>query len=113
MEVNTSNPVNNQIQGLTNTPKSAEVRPEEEKDTSQQAVSPEEDSPDYRVNLSEMARQNIAETTYPKENNQYAAGDDLDEQEATELAEQTAKQLSQTNVAIANQAVQKAVDLFS
>ena len=113
MEINTNNPVNNQIQGMTNTHRSEEVRPEEEKSTGQQAVQAEEDNPDYRVNLSDMAKQNIAGVAYPKEEDQYGAKNDLNDQEAVELAEQTAAQLSQTNVGIANQAVQKAVDLFS
>ena len=113
MEINTSNPVNTQVEGLTNTQKNEGIRPEQEREASQQGVQTEEDNPDYRVNLSDMAKNNIAGVTYPKEDNQYAAGDDLNDQEAAELAEQTAAQLSQTNVPIANQAVQKAVDLFS
>jgi hypothetical protein len=111
MEINTNNPVSNQVQGLENTPRVGEVKQEEEKTTGQQAAQAEE-NPDYRVNLSEMSKQKIAEMTNSLTAAPEGAESGLTEQEAADLAQQTANQLSQTNVTIANQAMQKAVDLF-
>jgi hypothetical protein len=112
MEINANSPVSNQVQGLETTPRVDEVKQEKEKATGQQATQAEE-NPDYRVSLSEMAKQNIAEQINPLAGTQEKAQSDLTEQKAAELSQQTAAQLSQTNVGIANQAMQKAVDLFT
>ena len=111
MEINANNPVNNQVQGLESTPRVNEVKPEEEKATGQQAAQAE-DNPDYRVNLSEMSRQRVAEMNSPMAAPQEGPEEAMTEQEAAGLAEQMANQLSQTNVAIANQAMQKAVGII-
>lgn len=112
MEINANNPVTNQVQGMESTPKANEAKPEEEKSTGQQATQAE-DNPDYRVSLSEMAKQRLTETTNPLASPPKTMEGGLSEQEAADLAQQTSAQLAQTNVAIANQAIQKAVDLFS
>lgn len=112
MEINAKNPVGNQVQGLESSPRVNEVKQEEEKSNGQQAAQAEE-NPDYRVNLSEMSRQKIAEMTSPMSPSEDETRSDLTEQEAADLAQETANQLAQTNVTIANQAMQKAVDLFS
>lgn len=112
IEIHANNPVNNQVQGLESNPRVNEVKQEEEKSNGQQAAQAEE-NPDYRVNLSEMSRQKIAEMTNPISPPQDETRSDLTEQEAADLAQETANQLAQTNVTIANQAMQKAVDLFS
>lgn len=112
MDINATNPVDNQIQGLGSTTKVNEIKEEEEKSTGQQTKQAE-DNPDYRVSLSEMAKQDIAALANPKGTDPLATENGLTEEEAADLAQHTAQQLSQTNVAIANQAMQKAVDLFS
>jgi hypothetical protein len=112
MEINANNPVSNQVQGLETTPRVDAVKPEKDKATGQEATQAEE-NPDYRVSLSEMAKQNIAELTNPLEATQGKTESGLFEQEAAQLSQQTAAQLSQTNIGIANQAMQKAVDLFT
>jgi hypothetical protein len=111
MEINANNPVNNQVQGLESTPRVTEVKPEEEKNTGQQAAQAE-DNPDYRVNLSEMSMQRVAEMNSPTAATQEGPEEAMTEQEAAGLAEQMANQLSQTNVTIANQAMQKAVGII-
>jgi hypothetical protein len=112
MEINANNPVSNQVQGLESTPRINEVKKEEEQSTGQQAAQTEE-NPDYRVNLSEMAKQSSAEESAPMADKPNEDQRAISEQEAAELAQKTSSQLAQTNVAIANQAMQKAVDLFS
>ena len=111
MEINANNPVGSQVQGLETTPKVNEVKPEEEKNTGQQAAQTE-DNPDYRVNLSELSKQRVAEMNSPMAAPQEGPEEAMTEQEAAGLAEQMANQLSQTNVAIANQAMQKAVGII-
>lgn len=111
MDINANNPVNNQVQGLETTPRVNEVKPEEEKATGQKAAQAEDD-PDYRVNLSEMSRQRVAEMNSPATAPQEGPEEEMTEQEAAGLAEQMANQLSQTNVTIANQAMQKAVGII-
>ena len=112
MEINANNSVSNQVQGLETTPRVNEVKQEDEKPTGHQAKQADK-NPDYRVSLSEMAKQTAAERTNPLSAPQGKKESDLSEQEAAQLAQQTAAQLSQTNVGIANQAMQKAVGLFS
>jgi len=112
MEVNANNPVSNQVQGLESSPRVNKVGQEEDKSNGQQAAKTEE-NPDYRVNLSEMSKQKMAEMANPLMAPEDGTNSDLTEQEADSLAQQTANQLLQTNINIANQAMQKAVDLFS
>ena len=112
MQINANNPVSNQVQELESVQKLGQGKEEKEQAAGQQ-VAQAEDNPDYRISLSEMAKQNIAEKTAPPEMIEKEAQSDLTEQEAAELAQNTAARLSQTNMAIANQALQKAVNLFS
>lgn len=112
MEINTNNPVGNQVQGLETPPKVDQIRREKEETPGQEAAETKE-SPDYRVSLSETAKQAITELTSLQAPVPDAGEDDLSEQEADQLAQKTAAQLAQTNVAVANQAMQKAVDLFT
>ena len=112
MQINANNPVNSQVQELETVQKPGQVKEEKEQSPGQQSARAE-DNPDYRVSLSELAKQNIAEMTTPPEKTETEAQSDLTDQEAMDLAQNTAARLSQTNMAIANQALQKAVDLFS
>ncbi len=112
MAINTDMPVSNQVMGLESAPKVNEVNREDEKSTGQQTAQAEE-NPDYRVNLSEASRQRLSELENPLAADQNMESGGLSEQEAEEMAQNTAAQLSQTNVPIANQAMQKAVDLTS
>ena len=111
MEINANNQISSQVQGVESTPKVNEVKQEEEKANNQQAAQAEE-NPDYRVSLSEMSKQQVADLSDPMAAGQKEAESGITEQEAADLAQQTSAQLSQTNMAIANQAMQKALDLF-
>ncbi|WP_419659231.1 uncharacterized protein Dvar_81170 [Desulfosarcina variabilis str. Montpellier] len=108
--INATNSMSNQVQGLERAPRVNEIKPEEEKTTGQQAAQAE-DNPDYRVNLSEESRQRVAEMNSPMTAPQEGPEENMTEQEAAGLAEQMANQLSQTNVAIANEAMQKAMGI--
>lgn len=111
MEVNTNNPVSNKVQGLETTPRIDDVKREKEETSCQQTAETGE-GPDYRVSLSEMSKQAVAELAAPAPTKEAGEGD-LSEDEAARLSQQASTQLAQTNVAIANQAMQKAVDLFT
>ena len=52
----------------------------------------------------------LAGTPAPGRN---TGGADISEEEAGQIARQASEQLSQTSAAISNQAIQKAVDLFT
>lgn len=112
MEINTSNPVNGQVQRLETTPKVSEVKREKEEAPGQQTA-PAEGNPDYKISLSDESKQAVAELTRPQAPDQNAEKADLSNEEAAQLAQQASEQLSQTNAAISNQAIQKAVDLFT
>ncbi len=108
MEINTSNPV----QGPETAPKVSEVKREKEEAPDRQAAQTEE-NPDYRISLSDESKKAIAELTRSQASGQGKAKDGLSEEEAAQLAQQASEQLAQTNAAISNQAIQKAVDLFT
>jgi len=108
MEINTSN----QVQGLETAQKISEVKREKEEAPDRQA-SPTEDSPDYRISLSDASKKAVSELTSAQASGQGAEKSGLSEEEAVQVAQQAAEQLSQTNVSISNQAIQKAVDLFT
>ena len=82
-------------------------------DSSGQKADRTDDGPDYQVNLSENAKNSVSGATPPADVSPPVAGEDVSEEEAAHLARQAASQLAQTNTAIANQAMQKAVDLFT
>ena len=112
MEINTSNPVNGQVQGLETAPKVSEVKREKEDAPEQQAARTEE-SPDYKISLSDESKQAVAGLTSSRATDQNTEKADLSDEEAAQLAQQASEQLSQTNATISNQAIQKAVDLFT
>ena len=108
MEINT----NNQVQGLEAAQKVSEVKREKEEAPDRQA-SPTEDSPDYRISLSDASKKAVTELAGSQAPGQGAGNVDLSEKEAAQVAQHAAEQLSQTNASISNQAMQKAVDLFT
>jgi len=108
MEINT----NNQVQGLETAPKVSEVKREKEDAPGQQAAQTEE-SPDYRINLSDASKKAVTELSGSQAPGQNAENVDLSEKEAAQVAQHAAEQLSQTNASISNQMMQKAVDLFT
>ena len=112
MEISSNNPVSNQVQGLESTPKISEVKREQEEATRQGAAQTEE-NPDYRISLSEESKQAVAELATPSTADQPSQRTEISDEEAVRLAEQASEQLSQTQAAISNQAIQKAVDLFT
>jgi len=112
MEISSNNPISNQVQGLETTPKVSEAKREKEEAPQQNAAQTEE-NPDYRISLSEESRQAVAELADRPSTGQTEEKADLSEQEAARLAQQASEQLKQTNTAISNQAIQKAVDLFT
>jgi len=108
MEINT----NNQVQGLGTAQKVSEVKREKEEAPGRQA-SPTEESPDYRISLSDASKKAVAELTSAQAAGQDSEKTDLSEEEAVQVARQASEKLSQTQASISNQAMQKAVDLFS
>lgn len=108
MEINT----NNQVQGPANAPKAGEVKHENKEASGHQATR-SEDSPGYRISLSQDSKEAIAESTRPQDLGQLAPEAELSDAQALEVALQTSEKLTQTNAAISNQAIQKAVDLFA
>lgn len=111
MEINGTNPVANQAQGLETAQKISPVKREKEATPDQQATQTK-DSPDDRISLSDESKKAVAELTPAPAAGQATATSELSETEASRLAQQVSEQLAQTNTAIANQAIQKAVDLF-
>lgn len=112
MKVNTNHPVSSQVQGLETAPKASEVKRDKEEAPGQQAAQAEE-SPDYRISLSGASKKAIGELISAQAPGQDMGKTDLSVEAAAQLAQQAAKQLSQTNASISNQAIQKAVDLFT
>jgi hypothetical protein len=108
MEINTSN----QVQGLKATPKASEAKHEKKEASSHQATRTE-DNPDYRISLSTAHKEAVTESTRSQAAGQAAPKSDLAEKEAARLAQQASEQLAQTKASISNQAIQKAVDLFT
>ena len=108
MEINT----NNQVQGLENAQKVSDVRREKEDSPGQQTAQTEE-SPDYRISLSDTSKKAVNELDHAQAPDPRTDDVDLSEKEAARVAQHAAEQLSQTNASISNQAMQKAVDLFT
>lgn len=112
MEIIPGNPVDNQIQGLKAAPKTNKVDREKREPQGQQAARPEE-GPDYRISLSDASKNGIAEMADTQRPGQGSDGAPLTEEAAARMAQQVSEQLAQTNAAISNQVIQKAVDLFT
>jgi len=112
MEVNTNNPVGNGIQGPGKAQKISVVKPEKDKTPDQQATQTKE-NPDYRLSLSDTSQKAVSEPAKAQATGPAEGKADLSEDEAARIAQQASEQLSQTNAAISNQAIQKAVDLFA
>jgi hypothetical protein len=108
MQVNTDN----QVQALKTATKVGEVKREKE-DTPRQQAAQTEESPDYRISLSDPSKKAVTELTRAQAPGPGTEKVDLSEEEAAHVARQAAEQLSQTNASIANQAIQKAVNLFT
>ena len=112
MELNPRDPVGSQIQGLNSAKKVSEINREKDHAPERQAAQAK-DSPDDRISLSDESKKAVAELTGPQVGTQAKAMSALSDKEAALLAQQTAEKLSQSNAAISNQAIQKAVDLFT
>ncbi|BBO76110.1 hypothetical protein DSCW_35270 [Desulfosarcina widdelii] len=112
MEISNNNPVSNQVQGLEATTKASEVKRDEE-EVKEQAAPQTEENPDYRLSLSEEAKQATTEFAAPSVDGQAADGAKLSDEEAVQLAQQASAQIAQTDASISNQAIQRAVDLFT
>jgi len=112
MEISNNNPVSNQVQGLEATTRASEVK-REEGEVKEQATTQTEENPDYRLSLSEEAKQATAEFAAPSVDGQATDGAKLSDEEAVQLAQQTSAQLAQTDTSISNQAIQQAIDLFT
>lgn len=108
MEINT----NNQVQGPANAPEAGDVKHENKEASGHQATRSEE-NPGYRISLSQDSKKAVAESTRPQDLGRLEPEADLSEAQALEIALQTSDKLAQTNAAISNQAIQKAVDLFA
>ncbi len=112
MEINTTNSVNRQAQESQAAPKVDEVNREPDKEKQQHAAQAGE-GPDYRISLSKESRKAVAELASAPAAAQDADQTDLSEEAAALLAQEASEKLSQTHAAISNQAIQKAVDLFT
>jgi hypothetical protein len=108
MEINTSN----QVSGMETAPKVSDIQREKE-DPSDRKASLSTESPDYQVNLSNESKKATSELTATQAPRRDSKVADLSEEAAAMLAQQASEQLSQTNASISNQAIQKAVDLFT
>lgn len=111
MEISNSKPVSNQVQGLEAATKASEVKREEE-EVREQAAPQTEDNPDFRISLSDESKVAVAELGGEHLSGQ-ADGAKLSDEEAVQLAQQTSAQLAQTDTSISNQAIQRAIDLFT
>ncbi len=112
MEINTNNPVKNKVQGPEIAPKISEVKQDRQETPGQHAARTEE-SPDYRISLSDESKKAVSELTRSQAPGLGTEKAALSEEEATQVAQQASEQLAQTNSTISNQAIQKAVDLFT
>lgn len=108
MEIDT----NNQVQGPETTTKISDIKREKEDAPGRQAAQTEE-NPDYRISLSDASKKAVNELTSSQAPGPGTKNADLSEEDAARVAQQTAEQLSQTNLSISNQAMQNAVDLFT
>ena len=112
MEINTAKPVNGQVQGLGATQKAPPVKREQE-DTPENRATQTDEASDDRISLSEASRKAVAELAGSQTPEPVKEDAELSESEAAHLAEQTSEQLALTTASISNQALQKAVDLFT
>jgi hypothetical protein len=112
MEINTNNPVSNEVRGLENAQKISPVKREKEEAPDPQASQAQE-NPDYRITLSDESKKAVSDPIGTPASGRDTGAADLSEEEAVQLAQQASDQLTQTNTTISNQAIQKAVDLFS
>jgi len=112
MEISDNNPVSNRVQGLA-APTQANAVKREEQEAKEQAAPRTGDNPDYRLSLSEEAKQATAEFATPSVDGQATDGAKLSDEEAAQLAQQTSEQIARTDAAISNQAIQQAIDLFT
>ena len=112
MEINSNDTVGGPMPSPATAAKATTAKTDKD-DSSGQKADRTDDGPDYQVNLSENAKNSVSEATPPADVSPPVAGEDVSEEEAAHLARQAASQLAQTNTAIANQAMQKAVDLFT
>ena len=112
MEVETTQPVNGQVQGLSAMQKAAPIKRDKE-DAPENRATQTDETPDYRISLSDASRKAVAELTGGQAPEQTGEAVDLSENEAARLAEQASRQLARTDLSISNQAVQQAVDLFT
>jgi len=116
MEINTNNPVGNptqgQIQGLETPSRVSETQQDKEDAPERQTVRADE-NPDYRISLSKASKQAIADLSGSETSAPSTEQPDPTEEQAAQVARQASAQLAQTNAAISNQAISKAVDLFT
>ncbi len=108
MEINTTD----QVQELKTATKISDVKREKEDAPGRQAAQSEQ-SPDYRISLSNASKKAVGERPPAQAPGRGAEKADLSEEDAARVAQQAAKQLSQTNLSISNHAIQKAIDLFT
>lgn len=113
MLIDNNTSVGTPVQGVERLPKVDEIKHGNEEVNEQQQTAENEATEDYQVSLSDEAKTAVAELNKPAATDQSAPAINLTEEEAFQLSSQTAQQLSQTNTAIANLAIQKAVDLFA
>jgi hypothetical protein len=112
MEINTNNPVSNEVRGPENVQKISAVKREKDEAPDPQASQTQE-NPDYRISLSDESKKAVSGLAGTAVSGQDTPAADLSEEEAAQLAQQTSDQLAKTNTAISNQAIQNAVDLFT
>lgn len=79
MQINTTNPVSNQVQELESTQKISQVKREKEARSDQQAAQTET-SPDDRISLSDASKKAVAELTAAQPAGQGTATTDLSEE---------------------------------
>lgn len=113
MLVDNNTSVGPSLQGVERPASTPEIKYASEEAREQRQAVENEATEDDRVSLSDEAKTAMAEINQPTGTNQSPPAVNLTEEEAFQLSSQTAQQLSQTNTAIANQAIQKAVDLFA
>ncbi len=107
MEINANSPVN----GLESAAKIGEVK-RDKADTPDQPAVEEKESPDYRLSLSKNASPATSEAAAATPA-KIPESVDLNAAEAAELSQSVASQLAQTQSSIANQGIQRAIDLFT
>ena len=112
MVINANNPVGNPVQKLETSPKNKEVN-QEKGEAPERHPAKTEESPDYRISLSDASKKAVAELNGLQDSGHAADKSGMTEDAAAQLAQQTSVQLAQTNVSIANQAIAQAVDLFT